>query len=197
MRSVCVYCGSAKGALPEYAEAARAMGELLARRGLQLVYGGGGTGMMGAIADAVLAAGGRAIGVIPDLLMDRESAHRGLTEMRVVRTMHERKALMAELSDAFIALPGGLGTLEELFETVTWNQLGYHDKPIGLLDVAGYFDPMLRFLEHAQVQQFVRPGQLDVLLVDTDAERLLDRLDEACARTAAPLGDKPLPEIAR
>jgi len=149
LRRVCVFCGSSPGRDPRHVEAARELGTELARRGIELVTGGGGTGMMGAVADAVLAAGGRVQGVIPRLLVQREVAHRALTRLHLVDTMHERKALMAELSDAFVALPGGLGTLDELFEALTWAQLGIHTKPIGVLDVAGYFGPLRALIEHA------------------------------------------------
>lgn len=143
------------------------------------MYGGASVGIMGVLADATLAAGGRVVGVIPRALVDREIAHTGLTELHVVDTMHERKARMAELSDAFVALPGGLGTLEELFEIWTWGMLGLHDKPYGLLDVDGYYEPLIRFLDHARDEGFVRPAQRDRLVVDTDADRLLAALARA------------------
>ena len=148
MQAVCVYCGSSPGARPVYAAAAQAFGTALARAGLTLVYGGGRVGLMGLIADTVLAAGGRAIGVIPELLVEREVGHTGLTELHVVPDMHQRKKLMADLADAFVALPGGAGTLEEFFEVFTWTQLGYHRKPVGLLDVDGFYDPLMTMLRH-------------------------------------------------
>jgi len=176
MRRVCVFCGSSHGASPVYAEAARDLGRRLARRGLGLVYGGGNVGLMGEVADAALAAGGEVIGVIPYALEAREVAHSGLTELHVVDSMHERKALMADLSDGFLALPGGIGTLEEFFEVWTWGQLGLHAKPCGLLDVAGYYAPLLAFLDRTVEEGFLRPAHREVVLVDTDPEALLDRM---------------------
>jgi uncharacterized protein (TIGR00730 family) len=175
---VLVFCGSSPGARPEYAEQARELGRRLAARGLGLVYGGASVGLMGAVADAALCAGGEVIGVIPRSLVRAEVAHGGLVDLRVVETMHERKALMAELADAVIALPGGTGTLDELFELFTWSQLGLHAKPIGLLDVAGYWQPLLAFLDHAVTERFLRAEHRDTLLVETEPERLLDRLAE-------------------
>lgn len=180
IRRVCVFCGSASGSRPGYAGAARELGTRLAHRGIGLVYGGAAVGLMGTVADAALAAGGEVIGVIPGALVDREIAHPGLSELHVVGSMHERKALMAELSGAFVALPGGLGTLEELFEVCTWRQLGLHAKPIALLDVEGYWAGLLAFLAHTEAEGFLRPGSLGgSLLHDTDAAALLDRLSEA------------------
>lgn len=176
MKRICIFCGSNPGASPDYVETARTVGETLASRGLGLVYGGGNVGLMGAVADAVLAAGGEAIGVIPHALVVREVAHRGLTDLRIVDSMHERKALMSELADGFLVLPGGIGTLEELFEVWTWGQLGLHAKPLGLLDVAGYFEHLLRFLDHAVAQRFLHPHHRSAVLVDEDPERLLDRM---------------------
>jgi uncharacterized protein (TIGR00730 family) len=176
MKRILVFCGSSPGARPEYAASATQLGRLLAERGLGLVYGGASVGLMGAVADAALAAGGEAIGVIPRRLVEREIAHAGLSELHVVDSMHERKALMAELSDGVIALPGGSGTLDELFELFTWSQLGLHRKPIGLLDVAGYWQPLLAFLEHAVNERFLRAEHRDTLLVERDAAALLDRL---------------------
>lgn len=173
MKSVCVYCGSSSGTDPAFAAAARTVGRLLAGSGRTLVYGGGRVGLMGALADAALAAGGRVIGVIPRAMVDRELAHQGLTELRVVGSMHERKALMAELADGFLALPGGLGTLEELFEAWTWAQLGIHAKPFGLLDVSGLFGPLLGFLDRLVEQRFVRPEHRALLQVDSDSAALL------------------------
>ena len=176
IRRLCVYCGSSPGARPVYGEAAHALGTLLAREGVGLVTGGGRVGLMGVVADAVLAAGGEAVGVIPQALMDREVGHEGMTALHVVGTMHERKALMAHLSDAFVALPGGLGTLEEIAEMLTWAQLGLHPKPCGLLDVAGYYAPLVRFFDHATAERFVRPEHRALLAVERDPERLLARL---------------------
>ena len=171
-----VFCGSSPGRLPEYSECAGELGRLLASRGLELVYGGASVGLMGALADAALAAGGTVIGVIPTRLVEHEIAHAGLTKLHVVETMHERKALMAELADAVIALPGGTGTLDELFELFTWKQLGLHRMPLGLLDVAGYWQPLLAFLEHAVNERFLRAEHLETLLVERTPEALLDRL---------------------
>lgn len=176
MQAVCVYCGSSAGADPAYAAAARLVGRLLAESGRTLVYGGGRVGLMGALADATIEAGGRVIGVIPRSLQEKELAHRGVTTLHVVESMHERKALMADIADSFLALPGGLGTLEELFETWTWGQLGLHAKPYGLLNVADFFEPLLRFVDHLVDERFVTPTHRDLLLVDTDPRRLLDRM---------------------
>ena len=176
MKRVLVFCGSSPGRIPEYADAAADLGRLLAQRGLETVYGGASVGLMGAVADGALAAGGRVIGVIPTRLVEHEIAHAGLTELRIVETMHERKALMAKLSDAVIALPGGTGTLDELFELFTWSQLGLHRKPLGLLDVAGYWQPLLVFLHHAVNERFLRAEHLDTLLVEQHPAALLDRL---------------------
>lgn len=177
MKRVCVYCGSSHGASPRYAEVARALGTTLAARGIGLVYGGGRVGLMGEVADAALAAGGEVIGVIPDILRGREVDHRGLTELHVVDTMHTRKAKMAELSDGFVALPGGVGTMEELFETWTWTQLGGQDKPLGLLDVDGFYAPLVRFLDHLVDEGFVRPEHRGILQVATSPEEMLARLE--------------------
>lgn len=176
MKSVCVFCGSSPGASPVYAEAAAHLGRAVAGHGLTLVYGGGHVGLMGVAADAALAAGGRVIGVIPEALEAKELAHRGLTELRVVGSMHERKALMSELADGFIALPGGVGTLEEWFEVWTWSQLGIQRKPCGLLNVAGYYDHLLAFLDHVTAERFLASDHRAMVLVDDDAGRLLDRL---------------------
>ncbi len=163
LRSICVFCGASPGATPIYQEAAEALGRHLAENGIQLVYGGGAVGLMGMVANAALAAGGEVIGIIPQSLKDAEVGHNGLTRLEVVDGMHARKARMAELSDAFIALPGGLGTLEELFEVWTWGQLGYHAKPLGLLEVNGFFDPLLTFLDHLVQERFVRQPHRDML----------------------------------
>jgi uncharacterized protein (TIGR00730 family) len=173
---VCVFCGSNSGRRPSYLETARSLGRLLAARGVGLVYGGGNVGLMGALADAVLDGGGEAIGVIPGHLVDKELAHRGLTDLRIVHSMHERKALMADLADAFIALPGGLGTLEEFCEVLTWSQLGLHRKPCALFNVENYYDGLLALFDHAVGEGFVSPDHRQFLLVDDDGARLLDRL---------------------
>lgn len=179
MQSLCVYCGSRNGADPLFVDNARSMGTEIARRGWTLVYGGGSVGLMRATADAVLAAGGRAVGVIPHLLMEREVGHRGLTELHVVDNMHQRKQKMADLADGFVALPGGVGTLEELFEVWTWSQLGYHRKPIGLLNAGGYYDPLLDFLAQMERQDFVATSTRELLIVDADPAALCGRLAEA------------------
>jgi uncharacterized protein (TIGR00730 family) len=176
MRRVCVFCGASPGARPEYAQATTELARLLAAEEVGVVYGGGGVGLMGVLADAVLAEGGEIIGVIPRALVDREIAHRDVTDMRVVGSMHERKALMAELADAFIALPGGLGTLEELFEVYTWAQLGLHRKPCALLNVEGYFDGIEDFLAHAVGERFLRDEHRELLLIESEASALLDRI---------------------
>ena len=175
--SLCVYCGSASGGSPVYAAAARALGRELVRRDIGLVYGGGNVGLMGAIADEVMASGGHATGVIPEALMKREVGHHGLTELHVVRDMHERKAMMAELADGFIAMPGGFGTLEELFEVTTWAQLGLHQKPIGLLNVNGFYDGLTAFAAHLVTQGFVRPDHAQLLMHAPDAAALLDQFE--------------------
>jgi uncharacterized protein (TIGR00730 family) len=184
--SLCIYCGSRPGADPAYAAAAAAVGHEIGRRGWGLVYGGGRAGLMGTVADAALAAGARVVGVIPRSLMDRELGHPGLAELHVVETMHQRKQLMAERSDAFLALPGGIGTFEELFEVWTWRQLGYHDKPVGLLEVAGYYAPLVAFVDGARDQGFVPPAQRALLQVDEDVTRLLDRLAVLALHADAP-----------
>lgn len=177
MRRVCVFCGSSPGRRPVYAEAARRLGREMVERDWELVYGGGRVGLMGAVAEAVLQAGGRAIGVIPHALMVREQGHEGLSDLRVVDSMHERKALMGELSDAFVAMPGGLGTLEELFEVVTWAQLGIHAKPCGLLNLEGYFDRLVDLLDHQVNEGFVRQVNRDMFLVEPDPSAMLTRLE--------------------
>jgi uncharacterized protein (TIGR00730 family) len=177
LTSICVFCGSSAGAQPNYTTAAAAFGSLLAQRGIRLAYGAGNVGLMGVLADAALAAGGNVIGVIPQMLVDRELAHRG-TDLRIVTSMHERKALMAELAEAFVALPGGLGTYEELCEVLTWGQLGIHAKPVACLNVAHYFDPLQRMLDHAVDEGFLRLEQRQLLIVEDDAEKLLQRLEE-------------------
>ena len=176
LRRICVFCGSNPGVRPAYGEAAAALAGVLADRGIGLVYGGGAVGLMGRVADAMLARGGEVTGVIPQALVDREIGHDGVTELRVVGTMHERKALMAELSDGFVALPGGIGTLEELFEVWTWAQLGLHAKPCGVLDVGGFYTGLTGFLDHATAEGFVRAPHRAALLSDTDPAALLDAL---------------------
>jgi uncharacterized protein (TIGR00730 family) len=176
MKSVCVYCGSSFGAKPGYAKAAQAFGRALVDAGLTLVYGGGRVGLMGVIADEVLAAGGRAIGVIPELLVSKEVGHRGLSELHIVPDMHQRKKMMADLSDAFVALPGGAGTLEELFEVFTWAQLGYHQKAVALYNIDGYYDPLVTMLEHTVQEGFMQRAYLDILQIDTDPASLIDKL---------------------
>jgi uncharacterized protein (TIGR00730 family) len=179
--AVCVFCGSQPGTSPAYLQAARELGTQLARRDCSVVYGGGHVGMMGALADGALAAGGRVIGVIPEHLMRPEVAHQGLTELLVVDSMHTRKRIMASRSDAFVVLPGGYGTFEEMFEMVTWRQLQLHAKPVGLVNVEGYFDHLLAFLQHAAGQEFIRPQHRGLLTVDASVPALLERL----ARQAA------------
>jgi hypothetical protein len=176
LRRVCVFCGSSPGIDPVYADAAEALAVALATRGIGLVYGGGGVGLMGILADAVLARGGHVIGVIPDSLLAREVGHRGLPDLRVVASMHERKALMASLADGFIALPGGFGTFEELLEALTWTQLGLHAKRCGVLNVAGFYDPLLAQLDRAVSDGFLKPDNRSLLLASTDPDVLLDGL---------------------
>lgn len=176
LRSICVFCGASIGTNPAYREAAVALGEAIARRGMTLVYGGGAVGLMGTVADAAMAAGGEVIGIIPESLMNAEIGHKGLSRLEVVDGMHARKARMAELSDAFIALPGGLGTLEELFEVWTWGQLGYHAKPLGLLDVNGFYEKLGGFLDHIVEEGFVRPAHRAMLLLAQQADQLLDAM---------------------
>jgi uncharacterized protein (TIGR00730 family) len=181
MKSVCVFCGSSAGHRPEFAAAADHFGAMLARRGMTLVYGGASRGLMGILADAALSAGGTVIGVLPRFLFDKEIGHTGLTELYVVGSMHERKERMAELADAFVALPGGLGTLDEMAEMMTWAQLGLHQKPCGFLQVGGFFDSLLAFLDRALADGFVGPEHRTKLFVDDEPERLLSRLAAAGA----------------
>jgi uncharacterized protein (TIGR00730 family) len=185
--SICVYCGSRHGTQAAYTEAARALGTAIGQRGWQLVYGGGRVGLMGEVADATLAAGGRVVGVIPESLQKLEVGHTGLSELHVVPTMHVRKQLMAERADAFIALPGGIGTLEELYEVWTWRQLKHHDNPIGLLDTAGYWQPLLRFMDHTVAEGFLGAAMRDLVLVGDEPVALLERV--ATAALAARGGD--------
>jgi uncharacterized protein (TIGR00730 family) len=198
LKSVCVYCGSSPGASPDYAQAARVLAGEMVTRDIALVYGGGNVGLMGIIADEVMRLGGCATGVIPRALMDKEVGHHGLTRLHIVKDMHERKALMAELSDGFIAMPGGIGTLEELFEALTWAQLGFHDKPIGLLNVNGFYDGLIRFLEHVVNQRFLKEEHASLMLHDREPASLLAQLksfeparhakalDRATAKTILP-----------
>jgi len=175
LTSLCVYCGSSSGRIETYANAARELAQAMAERNIRLVFGGGRVGIMGAVADEVLRLGGRAVGVIPESLVRKELAHTGLTELHVTPSMHARKTLMAELADGFVALPGGIGTFEEIFEVWTWAQLGFHGKPCGLLNVAGYYDGLSTFLDHAANEQFVRADQRKMLIVETEPAALLDR----------------------
>lgn len=183
--SLCVYCGSRPGAEPAYAEAARAVGQWIGNHRGQLVYGGGCNGLMGTVAQATLDAGGRVVGVIPTALVEKEWANHSCTELHVVDNMHERKRLMAERADAFLALPGGIGTLEEFFEVWTWRQLGYHDKPVGLLNLAGFYDGLLQFLHGTVRQQFMGDWQMDLIRTDTDLQRLLPDLVQAAGLSPA------------
>ncbi len=184
--SVGVYCGSRTGLNPEFATAAQQVGTWIGQHGGQLVYGGGRSGLMGLVADATLRAGGRVVGVIPTALAEKEWAHQDCTELHIVDTMHDRKRMMAERADAFLALPGGIGTLEELFEVWTWRQLGYHDKPIGLLNTAGYYDRLLDFLETSVGQQFLGDWQMDLIRSSVDPASLLKELVQAAGMSPAP-----------
>lgn len=175
MKNICVYCGSSPGKTAVYAAAAREMAQALVANGMGLVYGGSNLGLMGAVAEEVLALGGRAVGVIPQSLVSKELAHPALTELHVTRDMHTRKAMMAELSDGFVALPGGLGTFEELFEILTWAQLSFHNKPVGVLNVNGYYDGLLAFLDHAQAEAFIRPQHRHMLMSEANPHALLTR----------------------
>ena len=179
MKRLAVYCGSSMGADPMFADLARALGEEMARRGIDLVYGGGHRGLMGVVADAVLDGGGRAFGVIPQALVDLEVAHRGLTELHTVNSMHERKAKMTELTDAFVAIPGGIGTLDELFEAWTWNALGYHSKPFCLLNVAGFWDGLIGFVDHVTASGFMSEERRAQLLVAGNIDEAIEKLDAA------------------
>jgi uncharacterized protein (TIGR00730 family) len=185
MRAIAVFCGSSAGVRPEYGAAADALGRTLAERGITLVYGGASVGLMGRVADAALARGGTVVGVIPAALVSKEIEHRGLTELHVVDSMHARKRMMADRADGFVALPGGVGTLEELFEVWTWAQLGHHEKPCALLDVGGYYERLAAFLDHTVAEGFVRPAHREMLIVETNASRLLDRMASYRAPTVA------------
>ena len=177
MKRLCVYCGSRPGSQPDYTEAAKRLARALVRRNIEVVYGGASVGTMGVLANAVLAEGGHVIGIIPQAILGREVVHRGLSDLRVVTSMHERKTLMAELSDGFIALPGGLGTLDELFEILTWGQLGLHQKPCGLLNIRGYYRGLIDFLDHAVAERFIADVHRAMLLVEEEPERLLERFE--------------------
>jgi len=183
--SVCVYCGSKPGASPEFARTARAVGRWIGKHNGQLVYGGGKNGLMGILADATLEAGGRVVGIIPTALVEKEWAHRDCTELHVVDTMHERKRLMAERADAFLALPGGIGTFEEFFEVWTWRQLGYHDKPVGLLNLAGYYDPLVSFLQSTVRHGFMGDWQMELIRIASDPEGLLRELVQSAGLAPA------------
>ena len=185
MKSICVYLGSNPGHRPEYAEAARALAREIVRRDLTLVYGGAKVGLMGILGDAAKEAGGRVVGILPKALMQRELAHEGLDDLHIVASMHERKALMEQLSDGFIAIPGGIGTLEEIFEVWTWGQLGDHEKPIGFLNVGGFYDALMEFLDVQRDEGFVKPAMRDMALVDTDPAALLDRFERYQPPTVA------------
>ena len=181
LSSLCLFCGASPGTNPAYRDAAIEFGDTLAKRNIRLVYGGGSVGLMGVAADACLAAGGQVTGVIPRMLMEKEVGHKGVTKMHVVETMHERKALMTELSDGFVALPGGYGTLDELFESLTWLQLAYHTKPIGLYNVNGFFDALISFLDHARDERFLRDLHRDSLQVSANLDSLIGKLENATA----------------
>lgn len=188
--SICVYCGSRPGLNPEFSAVAVQVGSWIGQHGGQLVYGGGKAGLMGIVADATLKAGGRVVGVIPQALVEKEWAHHGCTELHIVDTMHDRKRMMAERADAFLALPGGIGTFEELFEVWTWRQLGYHDKPIGILNTAGYYDPLLGFLRQSVEAQFLGDWQMDLIRSDSHPVGLLKQLVQAASMATATQFDK-------
>ena len=178
MKSICVYCGANAGVNPGFAEGARALAAAMVEQNLSLVYGGGNVGLMGIIADEVLRLGGEVTGVIPKALVEKEVSHLGLTRQFVVKDMHERKAMMSELSDGFIAMPGGMGTLEELFEMLTWSQLGFHSKPVGLLNVDGFYNHLVQFIAHASSQGFIRPQHAALMMVEESPQKLIERLRE-------------------
>tara|TARA_R110002073_G_scaffold26735_1_gene87326 strand:- start:3526 stop:4116 length:591 start_codon:yes stop_codon:yes gene_type:complete len=185
LKSICVYCGASTGDSPEFLALAESLGTNLAKRRIRLVYGGGSVGLMGILADAALAAEGEVLGIIPQSLRDKEVHHPGISELVIVDSMHERKAQMVEASDGFIAMPGGFGTLDELFETLTWAQLGHHQKPVGILNPSGYFDLLLAFLQNAASHQLVKPGHLEMLLVDDQVDPLLTKMADYEAPTLA------------
>ena len=184
-KRICIFAGSSDGARPQYAAATRELGRLLVARGYGLVYGGGNIGLMAVIADAALEAGGEVVGVIPEFLVDKELAHRGLSELRIVKSMHDRKAVMAELADGFMGLPGGIGTMEEFFEVLSWAQLSLHEKPCGLLSTAGYYDAIVGFLDHGVAEGFLKPKHRALLIVEPTPEKLLDRFDAMIREGAA------------
>lgn len=184
MRSVCVFCGSSVGIDPAYIEGARKIGRLIAERGMTLVYGGGNIGLMREVADSAIAAGARVIGVMPGSIVEKEIAHKGISKLHIVDSMHERKALMAQLSDGFIALPGGFGTLDEMFEIMTWNQLEIITKPTGMLNISGFFDHLIAHIKHAVAEKFVRPEHQDNLIVETNPAYLLDRMMDFSPKAA-------------
>jgi uncharacterized protein (TIGR00730 family) len=190
MRRLCVYCGSNPGSQPDYTEAAKNLARALVERNIEVVYGGASVGIMGVLANAILAEGGHVIGIIPQTLVDKEVAHPGLSDLRVVKSMHERKTLMAELSDGFIALPGGLGTLEELFEVLTWALLGLHQKPCGLLNICDYYRSLIDFLDHAVAEKFIKDVHRAMLLVEEQPERLLERFERYQAPPVAKWVDR-------
>lgn len=197
-KSICVFCGSAAGARPEYASAARDLGRRIAERGYGMVYGGGSVGLMGEAADAALAAGGEVVGVIPDVIVELEVGHSGITELHIVRTMHERKALMAERADAFIALPGGFGTMDEFMEIATWAQLGIHSKPCVLVNVAGYYDELLRFLDTGVNEGFIRAGNRALVQVASSATEALEMVEHAWAvQVEVPPHDERLDKLVK
>lgn len=189
IKSICVYCGSSSGRQTMYLETARQLADALVAREIQLIYGGASVGIMGAVADQVLTQGGRVIGVIPEALAHQELMHSGLNELHITHSMHERKLKMAELADGFIALPGGIGTLEELFEIWTWSQLGFHQKPIALLNIAGYYDGLLNFIDHIENEQFLKPQHRKLLNVNSDVDALLDCMSDQYQRV---VGQDPL-----
>ncbi len=197
LESICLFCGASPGANPAYKDAAADFGATLAKQKIRLVYGGGSVGLMGVAADACLANGGEVIGVIPRMLMEKEVGHSGVTEMHVVETMHERKALMTNISDGFIALPGGYGTLDELFESLTWQQLAYHTKPIGLLNVGGFFDGLIQFLDHARDERFLRDLHRESLQTDVDLMTLIEKLRHAVAPDTGKWLDRAKFDVAR
>jgi uncharacterized protein (TIGR00730 family) len=196
LKSICLYSGSSPGTNPAYRDAAAQFGETLAEQKIRLIYGGGSVGLMGVAADACLARGGEVIGVIPKLLMDKEVGHKGVSKMHIVSNMHERKALMTDLADGFIALPGGYGTLDELFEALTWLQLGYHGKPVGILNVAGFFDGLITFLDHARDERFLRELHRDALCVDENLAFLIDKMQQVEAPDTAKWLDQHAREMA-
>ncbi|RUO26530.1 TIGR00730 family Rossman fold protein [Aliidiomarina minuta] len=183
MKRICVYCGSSVGKRPEYIAAAHELADIMLDRGISLVYGGASVGIMGELANRMLASGGEVYGVIPEALMNKEIAHGGLTKLQVVKSMHQRKAVMADLSDGFIALPGGLGTLEEIFEVLTWAQLGFHKKPSALLNVAGYYDQLIGFLDHAVSEEFIKPVHRKLVISDTSPEQIINSMENFTAPT--------------